>query len=179
MTNTTTTDSHFELAMRLFALLFVSSESISRSDLATHIKCDGESLNSAFSLLDDILEEYTPLFLSWANDRARLHTRAQYGEIITQAKPQLCKKKLSEAALQTLAFIAYNQPVTKAEIDRIRAADSEKTLSVLRELGLIKGRFDRSAIGRPALYHTTQAFLEYFGISSISDLPDTNREELV
>lgn len=81
------------------------------------------------------------------------------------------KKRLSQAALETLAIIAYRQPITKPEIERIRGVGAEYILSTLLEKNLIciKGRAE--TVGRPLLYTTTDEFLKYFGIGDISDLP--------
>ena len=85
--------------------------------------------------------------------------------------------KLTQASLESLAIIAYNQPTTKAEIDHIRGVNSESPLSLLVGRGLVAsvGRGDR--IGRPMLYATTARFLAYFGIESLDDLPEADLPE--
>ena len=81
-------------------------------------------------------------------------------------------KKLSRAALETLAIIAYHQPVTRAEIEEIRGISGAKgTLDVLLEIGWIRPRGRRKAPGRPITYSTNEAFLSHFGLESLSDLP--------
>lgn len=86
--------------------------------------------------------------------------------------------KLSRAALETLAIIAYRQPVTRAQIDEIRGVDSSGMVKKLNELELITivGRMDD--IGRPNLYGTTQRFLQFFGLKSLSDLPTLDQLEI-
>ena len=82
------------------------------------------------------------------------------------------QKKLSRAALEHLAIIAYHQPVTRAEIEEIRGvATSKGTLDILLEIGWVKMRGRRRTPGRPVTYGTTQAFLEQFGLNALSDLP--------
>ena len=81
-------------------------------------------------------------------------------------------KKLSRAALETLAIVAYHQPVTRAEIEEIRGMTAAKgTLDVLLEVGWIRPRGRRKAPGRPITYSTNEAFLSHFGLESLSDLP--------
>ncbi len=81
-------------------------------------------------------------------------------------------RKLSKAALETLAIIAYHQPVTRAEIEEVRGVSTSKgTLDVLLEMGWIRMRGRRRAPGRPVTYGTTETFLEHFGFDSVKDLP--------
>jgi segregation and condensation protein B len=88
------------------------------------------------------------------------------------ARESVEPKKLSRAANETLAIIAYHQPVTRAEIEEIRGVTVSKgTLDVLMETGWIRPRGRRKAPGRPLTFGTTQAFLEHFGLEAIGDLP--------
>jgi segregation and condensation protein B len=88
------------------------------------------------------------------------------------ARQQVDEKKLSRAALETLAIVAYHQPVTRAEIEDIRGvAISKGTLDVLLETGWVRLRGRRKAPGRPITYGTTEAFLMHFGLEQIGDLP--------
>ena len=81
-------------------------------------------------------------------------------------------RRLSRAAQETLAIIAYHQPVTRAEIEAVRGVQASKgTLDVLLELGLVRMRGRRRTPGRPITYGTTEAFLEHFGLASVGDLP--------
>jgi segregation and condensation protein B len=81
-------------------------------------------------------------------------------------------KRLSKAAQETLAIVAYHQPVTRAEIEAIRGVQASRgTLDALLELGLIKMRGRRRSPGRPVTFGTTDAFLEHFGLTTLSDLP--------
>jgi segregation and condensation protein B len=87
----------------------------------------------------------------------------------------VAQRRLSRAALETLAIIAYHQPVTRAEIEEIRGVSmSRGTIDVLLETGWIKLRGRRRAPGRPVTYGTTEGFLEHFGFDSIQDLPGLN-----
>src|SRR5690606_19071696 len=82
------------------------------------------------------------------------------------------ERRLSRAALETLAIIAYHQPVTRAEVEEIRGVQTSKgTLDVLLETGWIRPRGRRRAPGKPITYGTTAAFLEHFGLDTVGDLP--------
>ncbi|MFO8052967.1 MAG: SMC-Scp complex subunit ScpB [Candidatus Omnitrophota bacterium] len=87
------------------------------------------------------------------------------------------KQKLSTASLETLAIIAYKQPITRVEIEQIRGVNVDGVVRKLGELGLIKTAGKKEVVGRPFLYITTRKFLEYFGINTLKDLP--NLEEFV
>lgn len=92
---------------------------------------------------------------------------------------QLYKPKytsLSNAALETLAIIAYKQPVTRADIEKIRGVNADKIVSTLAEKGLIRELGKKDAPGRPLLYGTTREFLMYFGLNSLEELPKTEQE---
>ena len=98
-------------------------------------------------------------------------TKKDYHPIINLLQIQRSKKKLSPASLETLAIIAYKQPVTKLEIEQIRGVNSEYSIQKLleKELITISGKSD--GVGRPILYSPSQQFMDYFGINSLSDLP--------
>ena len=82
------------------------------------------------------------------------------------------KQKLSRASLETLAIIAYRQPITRLEIEEIRGVDSSGVIHHLLDLELISIRGKKEVPGRPFLYVTTKKFLEYFGLNSLEDLPN-------
>jgi segregation and condensation protein B len=82
---------------------------------------------------------------------------------------------LSQAALETLAIVAYRQPITRVEIDEIRGVKSDRALQTLIAKELVQEAGRAEAVGRPILYETTKQFLQYFGLSALSDLPDAER----
>ena len=108
----------------------------------------------------------------------QLCTKAEYISYIREALGIRRNGNLSTSSIETLAIIAYNQPVTRSYIDTVRGVDSNYAVSSLLERGLIeaKGRLD--APGRPMLYGTSANFLRCFGISSLSELPGVNSEEV-
>lgn len=98
-------------------------------------------------------------------------TRADHAKYIGFLSSEKTKRRLSQAALETLAIIAYKQPLTKPELEAIRGVNSDYTINTLLEKNLItiEGRAD--SVGRPLLYVTTDEFLKYFGLRNITDLP--------
>ncbi len=107
----------------------------------------------------------------------RLVTKPEFAEYVERLRePQ--KMRLSKPSLETLAIVAYRQPVTRAEIDQIRGVDSSATLQTLIERGLIEATGRLDAPGRPVLYATTMDFLEHFGMKEVSELPELPESQL-
>jgi len=110
----------------------------------------------------------------------QLCTAAENDDYIKLLCTPVKEKKLSQQALETLAIIAYKQPVTKAQIDSIRGIKSDRVLEGLMAKGLVEEKGRSTAIGRPYLYATTKDFLKLFGFESLKDLPEIdNIDELV
>ena len=102
--------------------------------------------------------------------RWRFQTAADLEHLMVEERTE--PRRLSKAALETLAIVAYHQPVTRAEIEMIRGVQASKgTLDVLLELGLVRMRGRRRAPGRPITYGTTDAFLEHYNLAGLADLP--------
>lgn len=98
-------------------------------------------------------------------------TKPEYSEYVRRLYKDRTMLKLSPAAIETLAIIAYRQPITKTEIEETRGVDCTAVLETLLERKLIRIVGRKETIGRPLLYGTTQEFLKYFGLNSLSDLP--------
>ena len=98
-------------------------------------------------------------------------TKADYHELISVFLNQKSKKRLSTAAMETLAIIAYKQPITKTEVEQIRGVNCDYTISKLLEKDLITMVGREEGPGRPVLYATSETFMDYFGINSVHDLP--------
>ena len=101
-------------------------------------------------------------------------TKKEYYPLINQLQIQRSRKKLSQAALETLSIIAYKQPVTKLEIEQIRGVNCDYTVQKLLEKELISISGKSESVGKPLLYATSNVFMDYFGINSINDLPQLN-----
>jgi len=104
----------------------------------------------------------------------QLTTRPEHAPYFQMLAQSPSRATLSQAALETLAIIAYKQPITRVEIEEIRGVKSDRAIHTLVGKQLIEETGRAEAIGKPILYGTTKAFLDYFGLSHIKDLPDTN-----
>jgi len=160
------------------ALIFVATEPINvaeiRACLVEMFEADipEENIIEAIEKLQKKYEEGIYAFQIYAMAGGyQFLTKPAYQASISILLKQKSKKRLSNAALETLAIVAYKQPITKTEIEQIRGVNSDYAIQKLleKELLVIKGKSD--AVGRPLLYGTSDKFMDYFGINSLKDLP--------
>lgn len=162
------------------ALIFSSDEPISEMEIIRVIKgIDGEEIELTSDDIQNSVEELNKKYESNNNSFkiikiangysfATSESNAKYVGYLSSEKT---KRRLSQAALETLAIIAYKQPVTKPELEQIRGVNSDYILNTLLEKNLITITGRAETIGRPLLYGTTIEFLKYFGLYNLSDLP--------
>ena len=155
----------------LEALLLASGDPLPIARVQDILQCPkAEVLQIAESLKKAYSEESCGLELVLVAQKLQLRTKALYAEHVRQlisVKP----RKLSQAALETLAVVAYQQPVVKSEVDKIRGVDVAPTIKTLLERKLIKILGYQASVGQPALYGTTEDFLSIFGLNTLSELP--------
>ncbi len=164
------------------SLLFVSGEPLDIKQIASIIEC---SVKFTEQLLEEMSKSYDidSRGIKIINNKGfySLATKSDNSTYIEKLLGINSRQSLSQAALETLAIIAYKQPITRVEIDEIRGVKSDRAIYTLVEKGLIKesGRLD--VIGRPILYGTTQEFLKYFDLENIDQMPnlDSFVEEFV
>jgi segregation and condensation protein B len=156
-------------AMRIAeALLFASAEPLSSEDLKGRLP-EGADIDA---ILQDLATLYAGRGVNLVRVAGRWAFRTASDLSFVLARDVVEQKKLSRAAMETLAIVAYHQPVTRAEIEEIRGvATSKGTLDLLLETGWIRLRGRRRVPGRPVTYGTSPAFLEHFGLDTIEDLP--------
>jgi len=162
------TDDRYQLLRLLEAILFAATEPLSEDQLATRMP-EGADING---LLQELKDQYANrgVHLLAFEDRWAFRTAPDLASRFHVEREVV--RKLSRAAVETLAIIAYHQPVTRAEIEEIRGvALSRGTLDVLLEAGWIKPGKRRRTPGRPVTWVTTQEFLDHFGLERIDDLP--------
>ncbi|HIE53413.1 MAG TPA: SMC-Scp complex subunit ScpB [Armatimonadetes bacterium] len=155
-------------------LLFATDRPISQERLGQVLGCSPEEIAAALECLRKWLAGHGLQVLEVAGG-FRLTTRPEYAEYVERllAPPPV---HLSPASLETLAIIAYRQPITRPEIDALRGVNSQQVLRNLLEHGLIEVRGRKRVPGRPLLYGTTPRFLELFGLRDLSDLPRLGEE---
>ncbi len=157
------------------AILFTMGESVEISRLAAVLEM---SVPAAEAVLERMEERYRQedrgIALARFEDSVQLCTKAQLYEYLIKIAKTPRKIVLTETVLETLSIIAYKQPVTRAEIERIRGVSSDHAVNKLLEYDLIceLGRMD--APGRPLLFGTTEQFLRCFGVQSVEELPEIN-----
>jgi len=117
-------------------------------------------------------EENRGIRISYLGDAFKLTTKKEHKEYYEKLIENPSTNLLSNAALETLAIIAYNQPITRVEIDELRGVSSSHMIRKLVAKGLIKEAGKSDMPGRPNLYKTTSEFLDYFGLATINDLPE-------
>jgi segregation and condensation protein B len=160
------------------ALIFVSEQSIRTEEI---LYC----LQAAFAYdftedevnrhLEHITEKYADkkfaIGLVKLNNGYQFLTKKDYHQIVSLLQAQRAKKKLTQAAMETLAIIAYKQPVTKPDIEQIRGVNCDYTIQKLLEKELVSIVGKSEALGKPILYGTSNMFMDYFGINNLSELP--------
>ena len=161
-------ESRAEELRLLEAMLFASAEPLDEKSLAARLP---EGINVHAALLD-LQQEYASRGVNLVRISGKWTFRTASDLAWLLCKESIETRKLSRAAIETLAIIAYHQPVTRAEIEDIRGVTTSKgSVDVLLEAGWIRPRGRRKSPGRPVTYGTTETFLSHFGLDGVSDLP--------
>ena len=172
-------DTSYDSHAAVEAVLFAMGDSVELNRLAAAV---GETPAATEKILRDLEEKYSSpesgIRLLELNGSWQLCTKKQYYEnLITIAKTSR-KPTLTDVVLETLSIVAYKQPVTKAEIERIRGVSSDHAVNKLIEYGLIQEIGRLNVPGRPILLGTTEKFLRFFGVTSADNLPTLNAVQI-
>ena len=154
------------------AILFTMGDSVELEKIAAAIEQDVQTTRKIIHLMmDHYREEERGIRILELENSYQLCTKAEFFEYLIRIAKQPQKAVLSEVMLETLAIIAYKQPVTRVEIEKIRGVKCDHVINKLIEYNLIRelGRLD--APGKPILFGTTEEFLRHFGVQSLEDLP--------
>lgn len=160
------------------AVLFTMGQSVEVRQLAAALGEDRETAKQAVTRLQERYQkEKRGIQIIELEDAYQMCTRAEYYPNLIRVASAPKKQVLTEVVLETLSIIAYKQPITKMEIEKIRGVKSDHAVNKLVEYNLVYevGRLD--APGKPALFATTEEFLRRFGVGSTEDLPDLNPEQ--
>jgi len=156
----------------LEALLFASSEPLTQTRVNLVFLDDPPQLNDLIpELQDKFSKENRPLEIQKIAGGYQIITRSEYETWVRRLLNKSGRLTLSQAALETLAIIAYKQPVNRFDIEAIRGVDCSGVLKTILDRNLIKIKGRDEGPGRPLLYATTDIFLEYFGLNRIADMP--------
>ena len=136
---------------------------------------DEEALNLLKDLREDYESDDRGIRINFLGNCFKLTTKEEHKDYYQKLLENPTTNKLSQAALETLAIIAYNEPITRISIDNLRGVSTVQIIRKLVAKGLIKESGRSDLPGRPILYETTNEFLDYFGLSSIDELPDVSK----
>lgn len=165
----------------LEALLFAfGDDGVDKKDLRLKFDMDDESFDAFIS---DFMKSYegnhTALLCVEYGGRLKLITKKEHHALITEFMEINTNRNFSQAALETLAIIAYKQPITRLEIEEIRGVNSDMMCRRLEALELIREAGRADTVGRPILYEVTEGFMDVFKLTSLEELPEIKLEELV
>lgn len=169
---------NFQLLSAIEVLLFVSDGPVELSQMSKVLAQDSESLYRALQTLNQrYIEQNSGLRIQNYNGKFQLVTHPSLAALIEAYLSLDLTTKLSAPALETLAIIAYRQPITRAQIESVRGVDSSGMLRSLLQRGLIEeaGRLD--GVGRPILYNVTEEFMHHFGLTGLDELPTLETTE--
>ena len=160
------------LAGRIEAVLYVTGEPVRATELAKALRVTEKELWAAVhALRDEYNFQQRGFTLNIYGSHIQLATRPLYAADVVHLLQPVQKQSLSQAVMETLAVVAYKQPVTKAEVEQVRGVRCDYSIQSLVSKGLIAEVGRKDAVGHPILYGTTDEFLRHFGISSLQELP--------
>ena len=157
---------------KIEAILFVAGAAVSVKDLSRALQTGDKEIREALNALrDEYNYEQRGFLLKRFGDNVQLATRPLYaGDVVRLLQP-VQQQSLSQAAMETLAVVAYKQPVTRAEVEQIRGVKCDYSLQSLIAKGLIREAGRKDTVGRPILFCTTDEFLSHFGLEGLEQLP--------
>ncbi len=160
------------------AILFASGASVERERIARSLEITPEKVDEAvLALLDEYSSAERGITIIRLDDSYQMTSRKEYAEQIRTVMDSRRNTPLSQAALEVLAVVAYNQPVTKAFVEQVRGVDCSGVIGSLTTKGLIEEKGRLELPGRPLIYGTTENFLRCFNVSSLDELPALPEEE--
>ena len=170
-----------ELFAAVEAMLFVSGEPVTIAEMARALEIAPFQLEEALDRMALLMDqEKRGITLKRFGDHIQLTTAAELKPYVEKLLQPIQKQSLSQSALETLAIVAYRQPVTKLEMEQIRGVKCDYSVQSLMNKGLIMEVGRRDSVGHPILYGTTDNFLSHFGLRTLSELPpppDTEKIE--
>ncbi len=156
----------------LESLLFLSGNGLKVADVATQLEVKTADVNAAVKRLKEKYGGKSGIHLLSFNGKIQFATNPAYSDVVACVLNPIRERDLSNAALETIAIIAYRQPVTRLDIEQIRGVNSEYTVQMLLKNNLIEVVGRKEAVGKPLLFGTTDEFLKRFQLETLDDLPD-------
>ncbi len=165
-------DTTMNLKEVVLSVLFVAGDGIEKEFLAEKLEVSVKEINKAVDELKEIYSNDNGIHVITYKNKVQLASNPNYANYISDVLNPIREKSLTRAALETLAIIAYKQPVTKLEIEDIRRVNSDYAVQVLVDQDMIEVVGRKDAVGKPLMFGTTENFLKRFNIENLSDLPD-------
>ena len=156
------------------SVVFVAGEPVLISDLCFKFDVKPKEIEKAVQKLNEKYNENSGIKLLCFNNKLQFASNPAYVDYVSSVLNPIRQRNLTKATLETIAIIAYKQPVTRLEIEEIRGVNCDYAINILLEHKLIEIVGRKDAVGKPALFGTTDEFLKRFNISNIADLPDYN-----
>ena len=156
----------------LESILFVSGNGLKIEDIAQHLEIKTSEVNASIKRLKEKYGNKSGIHLLTYNGKAQFASNPAHSDVVACVLNPIRERDLSNAALETIAIIAYRQPVTRLDIEQIRGVNSEYTVQMLLKNNLIEVVGRKDSPGKPLLFGTTDEFLKRFQLENLSDLPD-------
>jgi segregation and condensation protein B len=167
-----------QLAAAIESLLFVSGRPLERTELRKLLDVDETKLQSALQVLErDLGDQGRGIRLQLLGEQVQLVTAPENARYVAALLGLPMTARLTSAALETLAVIAYRQPITRGQIESVRGVNSDRALASLLQHGLVVEVGRAQTVGRPALFATTTEFLQLFGLTKLDELPHIQGEQ--
>ena len=162
-----------EIVQAVEAMIFASGRPVSAKAISEILEVETKEIEEAIEVLKEkLLERNSGVQIIKVNDTYQFATLEKFYAYICKLLDNRPKPTLSQAALEVLSIVAYNQCTTRAEIERVRGVSSDSALNKLLEYNLVEEAGKMNAPGRPMMYKTTEDFLKMFGYTSLKDLPE-------
>lgn len=156
----------------LKSILFIAGDGIEKSFLAEKLGESEKTIEKAISELEKELSGENGIHLIRYKNKVQLSSNPSYANFISDVLNPIREKSLTRAALETLAIIAYKQPITKLEVEDVRRVNSDYAVQILLDQDMIEVVGRKDAVGKPLMFGTTDNFLKRFNIENLADLPD-------
>lgn len=167
-----------EIQNRLESILFVAGDAVSVAELAAALEMEPDALGEAAArIIERKRRENAGILITRVGDKLQLSSNTAYAPEIENVLQPVKKSRLSQSMLETLAIIAYKQPITRYEIEQIRGVKSNYSVATLIEKGMIYRAGKKKTLGNPVLYATSDEFLRHFQLGTLDDLPSINEAE--
>jgi len=166
-----------QLAAAVESLLFVSGRPLQHTELRKILDIDETRLMQSLQVLEqDLVRQQRGIRLQLLGEQVQLVTAPENARYVAALLGLPMTSKLTTAAMETLAVIAYRQPITRSQIEAVRGVNSDRALASLIQHGLVAEVGRAQTVGRPALFATTSEFLQQFGLTKLEELPGINRQ---